>query len=123
MSGTRNGDSILRVATARTAAAMLRFSALGRYSTLADAITAVASPSGELQRSAGQRWNITGEGEGGIIRIEADSAPTTGILSGQLRRRSVVFDFNSGGMWRAYIEEDSDGKDKEVIMVFREEYQ
>ena len=28
-----------------------------------------------------------------------------------------------GGMWRAYIEEDSDGKGKEVIMVFREEYQ
>jgi L-asparaginase len=102
---------------------MLRFSAPGRYSTLADAVTAVAGPGGELQRSAGQRWNITGEGEGGIIGIEADSASTTGILSGQLRRGRVVFDFNSGGMWRAYIEEDSDGKDKEVIMVFREEYQ
>jgi L-asparaginase len=123
VSGTGNGDSFLRVAAARTAAAMLRFSAPGRYSTLADAVTAVAGPGGELQRSAGQRWNITGEGEGGIIGIEADSASTTGILSGQLRRGRVVFDFNSGGMWRAYIEEYSDGKDKEVIMVFREEYQ
>jgi len=122
VSGTGNGDSFLRVAAARTAAAMLRFSA-GRYSTLADAVTAVAGPGGELQRSAGRRWNITGEGEGGIIGIEAESAPTTGILNRRLRRGRVVFDFNSGGMWRAYIGEDEDGKEKEVIMVFREEHQ
>lgn len=125
VSGTGNGDSFLRVAAARTAAAMLRFSAPGRYSTLADAVTAVAGPGGELQRSAGQRWNITGEGEGGIIGIEAVSAraSNTGILDGQLRRGKVVFDFNSGGMWRAFVEEDMNGKEKEVIMVFREEYQ
>ncbi|KAJ5650640.1 uncharacterized protein N7484_004363 [Penicillium longicatenatum] len=118
VSGTGNGDSFLRVAAAHTVAAMLRFSAPGL--TLADAVTAVAGPGGELQRSAGQRWNITGEGEGGIIGIEADSTPAAG---GQLRRGKVVFDFNSGGMWRAWIEEDSNGKESERIMVFREEYQ
>ncbi|KAJ5759305.1 hypothetical protein N7520_006461 [Penicillium odoratum] len=117
ISGTGNGDSFLRVAAAHTAAAMLRFSAPGL--TLADAVTAVAGPGGELQRSAGQRWNITGEGEGGIIGIEADSAPPA---RGQLRRGKVVADFNSGGMWRAWVEEDSTGRDIERIMVFREEY-
>jgi L-asparaginase len=122
VSGTGNGDSFLRVAAARTAAAMLRFSAPGRYTTLADAVSAVAGPGGELQRSAGRRWKVTGEGEGGIIGIEAESAPATGSSSGQLRRGRVVSDFNSGGMWRAYIEEDGDGKEKEVIMVFREDY-
>ncbi|KAJ6095747.1 hypothetical protein N7486_006493 [Penicillium sp. IBT 16267x] len=118
VSGTGNGDSFLRVAAAHTAAAMLRFSAPGL--TLADAVTAVAGPGGELQRSAGQRWNITGEGEGGIIGIEADSAPAA---RGQLRRGKVVFDFNSGGMWRAWIEEDRHGREAERVMVFREEYQ
>ena len=122
VSGTGNGDSFLRIAAARTAAAMLRFSAPGRYSTLADAVTAVAGPGGELQRSAGRRWKVTGEGEGGIIGIEAESAPTTTFSHEQLRRGRVVSDFNSGGMWRAYIEEDDDGKEQEVIMVFREAY-
>ncbi|KAJ6028548.1 hypothetical protein N7540_004124 [Penicillium herquei] len=117
ISGTGNGDSFLRVAAARTASAMLRFSAPGL--TLADAVTAVAGPGGELQRSTGQRWKITGEGEGGIIGIEADSAPAVAGL----RRGKVVSDFNSGGMWRAWVEEDSSGKDHERIMVFREEYQ
>ncbi|KAJ5646747.1 hypothetical protein N7490_003119 [Penicillium lividum] len=117
ISGTGNGDSFLRVAAAHTAAAMLRFSAPGL--TLADAVTAVAGPGGELQRSAGQRWNITGEGEGGIIGIEADSAPPA---RGKVRRGKVVSDFNSGGMWRAWVEEDSTGRDIERIMVFREEY-
>ncbi|KAJ5923254.1 hypothetical protein N7454_008499 [Penicillium verhagenii] len=118
ISGTGNGDSFLRVAAARTAAAMMRFSAPGL--SLADAVTAVAGPGGELQQSAGQRWNITGEGEGGIIGIEADSAPAT---TGQLRRGKVVSDFNSGGMWRAWVDEDSNGREIERIMVFREEYQ
>ncbi|KAJ5093919.1 hypothetical protein N7456_009780 [Penicillium angulare] len=117
ISGTGNGDSFLRVAAARTAAAMLRFSAPGL--ALADAVTAVAGPGGELQRSAGQRWNITSEGGGGIIGIEADSGLAG---SGELRRGTVVFDFNSGGMWRAWVEEDSSGKEHERIMVFREEY-
>ncbi|KAJ5662005.1 uncharacterized protein N7477_009621 [Penicillium maclennaniae] len=122
VSGTGNGDSFLRVAAARTAAAMLRFSGPGRYLTLADAVTAVAGSGGELQRSAGQRWKVTGEGEGGMIGIEAESAPIALCSRKQLSRGRVVSDFNSGGMWRAYIEEDDDGKEKEVIMVFREDY-
>lgn len=120
VSGTGNGDSFLRVAAARTVAAMLRFSAHDRYLTLADAVTAMAGPGGELQRSAGQRWDITGEGVGGIIGIEAESAPIVDLDG--LRRGRVVFDFNCGGMWRAYIEEDADGKEIERVMVFREEY-
>lgn len=119
VSGTGNGDSFLRVAAARTAAAMLRFSSPGRFPTLADAVTAVAGPGGEIQRSAGQRWNVTGEGEGGIIGIEAFSASAA---SDKLRRGRVVFDFNCGGMWRAYVEEDANGTEVERIMVFREEY-
>lgn len=119
VSGTGNGDSFLRVAAARTAAAMLRFSAPGR--ALADAVTAIAGPGGELQRSAGQRWSVTGEGEGGIIGIEASSAPARNL--DKLRRGRVVFDFNCGGMWRAYVEEDANGREVERIMVFREDYQ
>jgi L-asparaginase len=36
---------------------------------------------------------------------------------------NVVFDFNCGGMWRAWIELDQSGEDVERIMVFREEYE
>lgn len=124
VSGTGNGDSFLRVAAARTAAAMLRFSAPSSFLTLADAVTAMAGPGGELQRSAGPRWNITGEGEGGIIGIEVGStlAPVQCSDGDKLRRGQVVFDFNCGGMWRAYIEEDANGREMERIMVFREEY-
>lgn len=124
VSGTGNGDSFLRVAAARTAVAMLRFSEPGRSPTLADAVTAIAGPGGELQRSAGQRWDVTGEGEGGIIGIEVHSAPAPARYSDtdKLRRGDVVFDFNCGGMWRAYIEEDASGKEVERIMVFRDEY-
>lgn len=122
VSGTGNGDSFLRVAAARTVAAMLRFSAPGRHLTLADAVTAVAGPDGELQHSAGRRWSVTGEGEGGIIGIEAGFGSAAGVSEGQLGRGSVVFDFNCGGMWRAYVEEDASGKEVERIMVFREEY-
>ncbi|KAE8374608.1 nucleophile aminohydrolase [Aspergillus bertholletiae] len=124
VSGTGNGDSFLRVAAARTACAMVRFSE--RTPTLADAVAAVAGPGGELQRSAGRRWGVTGEGEGGIIGIEAElevdectGAPVSGP---ELRRGKVVFDFNCGGMWRAWVEEDGDGNDMENVMVFREPY-
>lgn len=121
VSGTGNGDSFLRVAAARTTAAMLRFSTPGRFpDSLADAVSAVAGPNGELQRSAGLRWDITGEGEGGIIGIEAEL--TAGDGDGSLRRGEVVFDFNCTGMWRAYIEHDDYGREVEKIMVFRDEY-
>lgn len=121
VSGTGNGDSFLRVAAARTTAAMLRFSAPGQFpNSLADAVSAVAGPNGELQCSAGPRWGITGEGEGGIIGIEIESPAEDG--NGSPCHGKVVFDFNSGGMWRAYIEEDGCGNEIERIMVFRDEY-
>lgn len=34
----------------------------------------------------------------------------------------VVFDFNCGGMFRAWMEEGRDGSDRERMMVFRDEY-
>jgi L-asparaginase len=39
-----------------------------------------------------------------------------------LRRGNVVFDFNCGGMWRAWVERGLNG-DVERVMVFREEYE
>jgi L-asparaginase len=109
MSGTGNGDSFLRTNAVHTSAAMCRFDTAGV--SLADAVTRVAGPGGELQRSAGDRWGKTGEGEGGIIGIE--------LLSDEKRGR-VVFDFNCGGMWRAWIDEETG---RERVMVFREEYE
>ncbi|CAG8279706.1 unnamed protein product [Penicillium nalgiovense] len=124
VSGTGNGDSFLRVAAARTTAAMLRFSSPGRFpSGLADTVTAISGPGGELQRSAGSRWNKTGEGEGGIIGIEADLAPANRVSDVKLHQGKVVFDFNCGGMWRAWVEEDGAGNEVERIMVFRGQYQ
>lgn len=104
MSGTGNGDSFLRIAGVRTAAAIARF-APGR--SLASAVTQIAGVGGELQRSAGDRWRRTGEGEGGIIGIE--------LVDG---RGSVVFDFNCGGMFRTWVDDHG----VERLMVFQEEY-
>ena len=64
MSGTGNGDSFLRLAAARTAASVARFS---RGRSLASAVRQVAGSGGELQKSAGDRWGRTGEGEGTLI--------------------------------------------------------
>lgn len=122
VSGTGNGDSFLRIAAARTACAMLRFSSPGsKPCTLADAVTAVVGPGGELQRSAGKRWGKTGEGEGGMIGIEAETDSDKRHGEKRLKGK-VVFDFNSNGMWRAWVEEDANGRDRERVMVFREEY-
>ncbi|KAE8354511.1 nucleophile aminohydrolase [Aspergillus coremiiformis] len=120
VSGTGDGDSFLRVAAARTACAMVRF---GGARSLAGAVAAVAGPGGELQRSAGGRWGA-GEGEGGIIGIEVlVEVDEEGLpVSGRLGRGTVVFDFNCGGMWRAWVEEDGDGKEIENVMVFRGPY-
>ena len=103
MSGTGNGDSFLRVDAARTAAAMARFSP---SISLAEAVDAVAGPGGELQKSAGDRFGKTGEGDGGIIGIE---------LVGS--RAFVVQNHNCGGMFRAWV--DDAGKHK--FRVFRDE--
>ena len=102
MSGTGNGDYFLRTAASRTAAAIARWS----NRSLASSVQEIAGTGGELQRSAGDRWG-TGEGEGGIIGIE--------ILNGVGR---VAFDFNCGGMFRAWT--DDEGKEK--VMVFKDEY-
>ncbi len=52
MSGTGNGDSFLRTAGVRTAAAIARFAP---RTSLASAVTEIVGPGGELQRSAGDR--------------------------------------------------------------------
>lgn len=104
LSGTGNGDSFLRLCAARTAGAMVRFSP---KRTLASAVNQVAGPGGELQMSAGDRWQVTGEGEGGIIGIE--------LVEG---RGEVVFDFNCRGMFRCWVDE----RGVERVMVFRDEY-
>ncbi|PGH14322.1 hypothetical protein AJ79_03144 [Helicocarpus griseus UAMH5409] len=121
LSGTGNGDSFLRTAATRTAAAMARFSSSQNPVSLNQAVTFVAGPGGELQRSAGRRWGKTGEGEGGVIGIEAE-AETGFVGFEKLRKGKVVFDFNCGGMFRAWMEE-RDGKGVERMMVFREEYE
>ncbi len=104
MSGTGNGDSFLRIAAARTAGAIVRFSP---HRSLASAVNQIAGPGGELQRSAEDLWGKTGEGEGGIIGIE--------LADG---KGEVVFDFDCGGMFRCWM----DGQGRERVMVFRDEY-
>ena len=104
MSGTGNGDSFLRTAAVRTAAAIARFAP---QRSLASAVREMAGPSGELQRSAGDRWHKTGEGEGGIIGIE--------LVNGVGK---IVYDFNCGGMFRSWVDEDG----KERVMVFKDDY-
>ena len=112
MSGTGNGDSFLRTSAVRTTAAMCRF---GSYAlnpvTLAKAVAMVAGPGGEIQRSAGERWQKTFEGQGGIIGIE---------LYKDQKKGTVVFDFNCGGLWRAWLDEET-GKPR--VMVFKDDYQ
>jgi len=105
MSGTGNGDSFLRLAAARTAAAMTRFK--DSSPSLQSSVSAMAGPGGMLQQSAGDRWHKTGEGEGGIIGIE--------LKHGKGR---IVADFNCGGMFRTWIDDDG----KAQMMILREEY-
>ena len=109
MSGTGNGDSFLRTDAARTAAARCKYGS--EPISLSEAVRAVAGTGGELQRSAGDRFGRTGEGEGGIIGIEV-------LENG---RANVVFDFNCEGMWRAWYEE-AGGKEVPRVMVYRDEY-
>lgn len=104
MSGTGNGDSFLRISAVHQAAARARF---GPHASLAKAVSDVAGPGGELQRSAGRWWSDGFEGQGGIIGIEDKDG-----------RSSVVFDFNCGGMFRCWI----DNEGEEHCMVFHEPY-
>jgi L-asparaginase len=102
LSGTGNGDSFLRTCAARTTAARSQFSA----TSLSDATTWMAGPDGQLQRSAGKRWGVTHEGTGGIIGIE--------LVGNKVK---VVQDFNCGGMFRAWTDDDGSPR----CLVFREE--
>jgi L-asparaginase len=102
MSGTGNGDSFLRMNAVRTASAIARYR--GKTS-LQEAVTEVTGPGGELEKSAGERWKKTGEGEGGIVGIECT------VISdgnGGVKRASshIVEDYNCGGMFRAMINKD-----------------
>ncbi|EDU49713.1 L-asparaginase precursor [Pyrenophora tritici-repentis Pt-1C-BFP] len=102
LSGTGNGDTFLRTSAARTTAARSRFSDC----SLSEATTWMAGPDGELQKSAGERWDRVHEGVGGIIGIE--------VVGTEVQ---VVQDYNGGGMFRAWI--DGDGGYR--CLVFRED--
>ncbi|KAI5866078.1 N-terminal nucleophile aminohydrolase [Durotheca rogersii] len=110
LSGTGNGDSFLRVAAARTAAAIARWGGASG----SDAVRRVAGAGGELQRSAGDRWGLTGEGQGGIIGVES---VVTRDASGRVvaSRARVLDEYNCAGMFRAWVDDDG----KAVVRVFR----
>lgn len=110
-SGTGNGDSFLRVNAARTAAAIARWKPVSS----AVALTEVTGPGGELQRSAGDRWAVTGEGEGGMIGIECVMV-RDGEGSVIETRSEVIQDHNSPGMFRAWVDDDG----KAVFQVWHE---
>ncbi|KAL9065335.1 MAG: hypothetical protein Q9157_007511 [Trypethelium eluteriae] len=94
MSGTGNGDSFLRLNAVRTASAIAHYS----HQRLQAAVTQVAGPNGDLQKSAGDRWHKTGEGEGGMIGIELND-----------REGNVVFDFNCGDMVESIMDRSVPG--------------
>jgi L-asparaginase len=103
VSGTGNGDSFLRVNAVRTVAAIARYKPLAGNKALSQ----VVGPGGQLQKSAGDRWARTGEGEGGMIGIEFtlvrdEDGNAVGI------RSEILMDYNCGGMWRAWV--DDEGK-------------
>lgn len=100
VSGTGNGDSFLRINAVRTVAAMARYKPVPSR----QALSAVTGPGGELQKSAGDRWKRTGEGEGGMIGIECvlirdEDGAVVGV------RSELLMDYNCGGMYRAWIDD------------------
>ncbi|KAF3761245.1 hypothetical protein M406DRAFT_52630 [Cryphonectria parasitica EP155] len=111
-SGTGNGDSFLRVNAGRTAAAIARWKPVSS----AVALTEVTGPGGELQRSAGDRWMVTGEGEGGMIGIE--SVVVRNVTGHVVETRShVIQDHNCPGMFRAWL----DDHDKAIFQVWHDD--
>ncbi|KAG9241606.1 nucleophile aminohydrolase [Calycina marina] len=107
MSGTGNGDSFLRTNAARTASAIVKYrNTDSNKISLQDAIREVSGPGGELERSAGNRWHKTGEGEGGMIGIELQVELDGHRITKSTSR--IAEDFNCGGMWRAKV--GSNGK-------------
>ncbi|KAH8882159.1 N-terminal nucleophile aminohydrolase [Thozetella sp. PMI_491] len=110
-SGTGNGDSFIRIAAVRTVGAIARFGGVSG----AEALTRVTGPDGELQKSAGDRWNRTGEGQGGMIGVEGVVVrdPAGRVVE---RRSEILQDFNCRGMFRAWIDEKGDA----VVRVWKE---
>jgi L-asparaginase len=102
LSGTGNGDTFIRMCATRTTAAYSRFS----KASLSTATTWMAGRDGELQKSAGDRWGKVHEGVGGVVGIEVVG-----------KKVDVVFDYNCGGMFRAWTEEDGSKK----CLIFRED--
>jgi L-asparaginase len=111
LSGTGNGDSFLRMNACRTASAIARY---GLSLGLKDGVEQITGREGELQKSAGDRWEKTGEGEGGIIGIECICFYNAeGEVIGCAT--DIVEDFNCGGMFRAIITNEG----KAVVRVWR----
>ncbi|KAF2194010.1 L-asparaginase precursor [Zopfia rhizophila CBS 207.26] len=103
MSSSGNGDTFVRMVAARTVAAKSRFTP---NTSLSKALSWMTGPNGELQKSAGDRWGKVHEGVGGIIGIELVGTKGT-----------VVCNYNCGGMYRAWTEEDGDQK----CLIFRDD--
>lgn len=110
-SGTGNGDSFLRVNAGRTAAALARWKPVSSATALAE----VTGPGGELQKSAGDRWMVTGEGEGGMIGVEAVIVRDE---DGRVveTRSEILQDHNCPGMFRAWVDDD----DHAIFQVWHE---
>jgi L-asparaginase len=110
-SGTGNGDSFMRISAAHTVASVARW----KPTSSATAMAMVSGPGGELQRSAADRWGVTGEGEGGMIGIEcAVIRDETGEIVEA--RGEIIQAHNCGGMFRAWIADDG----RCVCSVWRE---
>ncbi|PNY25712.1 L-asparaginase, partial [Tolypocladium capitatum] len=104
LSGTGNGDSFLRTCAAHSVAALARHRPL----PASLAFRAVVGPGGELQRSAGDRWGRTGEGEGGMIGVEC--VVERDARSGRVvrARSEVLMDYNCAGMYRAWVDDEGE---------------
>ena len=65
----------------------------------------MTGPGGELEKSAGERWKKTGEGEGGMVGIECRIIKDE---NGEVKRAisHIVVDYNCGGMFRAIINKE-----------------
>ncbi|KAK0103526.1 hypothetical protein ONS95_005547 [Cadophora gregata] len=113
MSGTGNGDSFLRTNAVRTISAIARYGSPS--SSLQCALAQITGRDGELQQSAGDRWQQTGEGEGGVIGIELKLVRTA---DGEIKSAisDCLDDFNCGGMFRAAVNRHG----KAVMRVWRE---
>ncbi len=67
-----------------------------------------------LQRSAGDRWEKKGKGQGGIIGTEVESAQ---------KMAKEVFNSKCSGLWRAFFEGNPEtGEEMPKVMVSRDEY-